>query len=182
MRTKSAAGEIQIGERKQRKHLRAILGDAAIAHLGLVELATHDTEHVLHFGAHLCRRPVPGDAKAASPPTEVRRRTFQSFRLLVEATLGGPPDTRWAPVAGDELASRLRRAARRGGCRPCARRRERGAKPTVPGSVQQRSAAILGSSMRHAYSAGLITDVDARRLACSGWRISRRDSGNRRGT
>ena len=52
----------------------------------------------------------------------------------------------------------------------------------MPGSVQQRSAAILGSSMRHAYSAGLITDVDARRLACSGWRISRRDSGNRRGT
>ena len=38
---KSAAGEIQIGERKQREHLRAILGDATIAHLAITELALH---------------------------------------------------------------------------------------------------------------------------------------------
>src|SRR5437660_6301263 len=55
---KSAAGEIQIGERQQRKHLRAIFGDAAIAHLAITELALHDTEHVLHFGAHFAEAAI----------------------------------------------------------------------------------------------------------------------------
>jgi hypothetical protein len=55
---KSAAGEVQIGERKQRKHLRAILGDAAIAHLAIAELALQDTEHVLRFGAHFAEAAI----------------------------------------------------------------------------------------------------------------------------
>src|SRR5229473_5338307 len=55
---KSAADEVQIGERKQRKHLRAILGDPAIAHLAIAELALHDTEDVLHFGAHFAKAAI----------------------------------------------------------------------------------------------------------------------------
>src|SRR3977135_2928197 len=55
---KSAAGEVQIGERKQREHLRAIFGDAAIAHLAIAELALHDTEHVLHFSAHFAEAAI----------------------------------------------------------------------------------------------------------------------------
>src|SRR2546423_1155609 len=54
----SAAGGGQICERKQRKHLRAIPGDAAIAHLAIAELALHDTEHVLHFGAHFAEAAI----------------------------------------------------------------------------------------------------------------------------
>ena len=41
---KSAAGEIKIGEREEREHLRAILGDAAIADLAVAELAFQHPE------------------------------------------------------------------------------------------------------------------------------------------
>jgi hypothetical protein len=36
---KSAAREIEIGEREEREHLRAVLGDAALADLAVAELA-----------------------------------------------------------------------------------------------------------------------------------------------
>jgi hypothetical protein len=44
---KPPAGEIQIGDARQREHLCAVLGDAAIAHLAVAELAFHDAEDVL---------------------------------------------------------------------------------------------------------------------------------------
>ena len=48
---KSPAREIEVGEREQCKHLRAVFGDAAIAHLAVTELAFQHAEHVLDFGA-----------------------------------------------------------------------------------------------------------------------------------
>ena len=57
---KSAAGEIEIGEREEREHLRAVLGDAAIADLAVAELAFQHPEHVLDLGAHLAEAAVPG--------------------------------------------------------------------------------------------------------------------------
>ena len=44
---KSAADEIQVGERQQREHVSAVLGDAAIADLAIAKLAFDDTEQVL---------------------------------------------------------------------------------------------------------------------------------------
>ena len=43
---KCPAGEIQVCERQQREHLGPVLGDAAIAHLSIAELALHDTKHM----------------------------------------------------------------------------------------------------------------------------------------
>ena len=34
-----SAGEVQVGERQQREHVRAVLGETAIAHLAIAELA-----------------------------------------------------------------------------------------------------------------------------------------------
>src|SRR5262249_42257904 len=60
---KSPAGEIDIGEREQREHLCAVLGDAAIAHLAIAELAFDDAEDVLDLGADFAEpaiaRPLP---------------------------------------------------------------------------------------------------------------------------
>jgi hypothetical protein len=55
----SAAGEIEIGEREEREHLRAVLGDAATAHAAIAELAFDDAEHVLDLRAHLAEAVVP---------------------------------------------------------------------------------------------------------------------------
>ncbi len=41
----------QIGQRKQRLQLRRVLGQAAIAHLHMPELALDDSERMLHLGA-----------------------------------------------------------------------------------------------------------------------------------
>ena len=57
---KSTAGEIEIGEREECEHLRAVLGDAAIADLAVAELAFQHPEHVLDLGAHLAEAAVPG--------------------------------------------------------------------------------------------------------------------------
>ena len=55
---KSAACEIEIGERKEREHLRAVLGDAAIADAAIAELAFDDAEHMLDFCAHFAEAAV----------------------------------------------------------------------------------------------------------------------------
>jgi len=44
----------QIGQRKQRLQLRRVLGQAAIAHLHMTELAFDDTEWVLQLGSDAC--------------------------------------------------------------------------------------------------------------------------------
>src|SRR5262249_34664804 len=54
------AGEIQVGKRQQREHLRAILGEAAIAYLAIAELAFDDPEHVLDFRTHLAEPAIAG--------------------------------------------------------------------------------------------------------------------------
>ena len=64
------AGEIQVGERQQREHLRAILGEAAIAYLAIAELAFDDPEHVLDFRTHL---------KTNGRATLVRQRPVMAF-------------------------------------------------------------------------------------------------------
>jgi len=50
---KSAADEIEIGEREQREHLGAVLGDASIADLAIAELAFDEAELVLDLRANL---------------------------------------------------------------------------------------------------------------------------------
>src|SRR3977135_4392939 len=50
---KCPAGEIQVCERQQREHLSPVLGDAAIAHLAIAELALNDAKHMLDSRAHL---------------------------------------------------------------------------------------------------------------------------------
>ena len=59
-----SVGEIQVGKRRQREHLRAILGEAAIAYLAIAEMAFDDPEHVLILGGAKSRfcyflRPSP---------------------------------------------------------------------------------------------------------------------------
>ena len=46
-RTQVGRGRDTVGERQQREHLSAVLGDAAIADLAIAKLAFDDTEHVL---------------------------------------------------------------------------------------------------------------------------------------
>src|SRR6185503_18741958 len=57
---KSAADEIEIGEREEREHLRAVLGDAAIAHLAISELALEHSEDVFDLGTHLAEAAIAG--------------------------------------------------------------------------------------------------------------------------
>ena len=57
---KSAAGEIEVGECEEREHLRAVLGNAAIAHLAIAELAFEHAEDVLDLGAHLAEAAIAG--------------------------------------------------------------------------------------------------------------------------
>ena len=142
MRTKSAAGEVQIGERKQRKHLRAILGDAAIAHLGLVELATHDTEHVIHFGAHFAEGRSQVTPKPPHPrPRFAAGRSSRSAFLLRPPSEGRPilgglrlPATSWhhvcAELQGGAAVDHLRAAESVALSRPC---------PAPCSSAQRRS-------------------------------------------
>src|SRR5262245_63265433 len=79
------AGEIQVGKRQQREHLRAILGEAAIAYLAIAELAFDDPEHVLDFRTHLAE-PAIGPSnplvESASPPRADVERTFGHRRLV----------------------------------------------------------------------------------------------------
>lgn len=55
---KSAADEVQICEREQREHLSAVLGNAAIAHLAIAELALENAEDVLDLRADLAEAAV----------------------------------------------------------------------------------------------------------------------------
>src|SRR5262245_34147439 len=57
---KSAADEIEIGEREQGEHLRAVLPDTAIADLAIAEPALQHAKDVLDLGAHLAEATVPG--------------------------------------------------------------------------------------------------------------------------
>jgi hypothetical protein len=63
-RRKSAAREIEIGEREEREHLRAVLGDTAIADLATAELAFDHSKHVLDLRAHFAEATVAGAAAA----------------------------------------------------------------------------------------------------------------------
>src|SRR4051812_18752365 len=65
---KCPAGEIQVCERQQREHLSPILGDTAIAHLSIAELALHDTKHMLDFRAHLAEPIIAGTLAGRSLP------------------------------------------------------------------------------------------------------------------
>src|SRR3954451_23420644 len=64
---KCPAGEIQVCERQQREHLGPVLGDAAIAHLAVAELALNDTEHMLDFRAHLAEPMIAGTLAGRQP-------------------------------------------------------------------------------------------------------------------
>ena len=55
---KCPAGQKQVGERKQREDLRAVLGDAAIADFAIAELAFDHAKHVLDLGANLAEPAV----------------------------------------------------------------------------------------------------------------------------
>jgi hypothetical protein len=57
---KCPAGEIQVCERQQREHLGPVLGDAAIAHLAIAELALQGTKHMLDICAHLAEPVIAG--------------------------------------------------------------------------------------------------------------------------
>lgn len=46
------AGHPQVGQRKQRQHLRAVLGQAAITDLGVTKLALDHPEGMFHLRAH----------------------------------------------------------------------------------------------------------------------------------
>src|SRR4029079_10300059 len=64
---KCPAGEIQVCERQQREHLGPVLGDAAIAHLAIAELALNDTKHMLDFRAHLAEPVIAGTLASRQP-------------------------------------------------------------------------------------------------------------------
>src|SRR3954464_2080510 len=64
---KCPASEIQVCERQQREHLGPVLGDAAIAHLAVAELALHDTKHMLDFRAHLAEPVIAGTLAGRQP-------------------------------------------------------------------------------------------------------------------
>ncbi len=53
---KSAASEEDVGEREEGEQLRAVLLDAAVAHLSIAELAFDDTEDVFDLSANLPKR------------------------------------------------------------------------------------------------------------------------------
>lgn len=46
-----STAQVEVGKCEQRKYLRAVLGDAAVAHAAIAELAFHDAEYVLDLGA-----------------------------------------------------------------------------------------------------------------------------------
>jgi hypothetical protein len=48
----SPADKIEVSEREERKHLRAVLGNATIADLAIAKLALDDAQHVPDLGAH----------------------------------------------------------------------------------------------------------------------------------
>src|SRR5262249_10324470 len=61
------AGEVQVSERQQRKHLCGVLDEAAIAHLAVTELALHDTEHMLDLGADFAEAAIAGALVMCQP-------------------------------------------------------------------------------------------------------------------
>src|SRR3954469_15517176 len=64
---KCPAGEIQVCERQQREHLSPVLGDAAIAHLAIAELALNDAKHMLDSCAHLAEPVIAGTLASRQP-------------------------------------------------------------------------------------------------------------------
>ena len=76
---KSAAYDLEIGERQERAHLRADLGNAAIAHLAIAELAFDDAEDMLDLGVH----PAAEAAIAGVPPLRqsATRFSFTAHRM-----------------------------------------------------------------------------------------------------
>ena len=67
---KSAAREIEIGEREEREHLCTVFGDAAIADLAIAELAFDDAKHVFDLRAHFAEAAVA----SALPLREIAAR------------------------------------------------------------------------------------------------------------
>src|SRR5436190_21210191 len=67
---KSAAREIEVGEREEREHLRAVLGDATIADAAIAELAFDDAKHMLDLCAHFAEAAVA----SALPLREIAAR------------------------------------------------------------------------------------------------------------
>ena len=55
---KPTASEEDVGEREESEQLRAVLLDAAVAHLAIAELAFDDAEDVLDLGAHLAETAI----------------------------------------------------------------------------------------------------------------------------
>ena len=92
---KCPAGEIQVCERQQREHLGPVLGDAAIAHLSIAELA------LLYGPAARCKPKISGDdrscvfvlhqlpdfAAAADPSYDPEKRSIE-LRSEAERSLG----------------------------------------------------------------------------------------------
>src|SRR4026209_1101160 len=68
--SKSDAREIEISEREEREHVRAVLGDAAIAVLAIAELAFDDAKHVFDLRAHFAEAAVA----SAMPLREIAAR------------------------------------------------------------------------------------------------------------
>src|SRR5215203_3496396 len=64
---KCPAGEIQVCERQQREHLGPVLGDAAITHLAIAELALNDAKHMLDSRAHLAEPVIAGTLASRQP-------------------------------------------------------------------------------------------------------------------
>src|SRR4051812_15264709 len=64
---KCPAGEIQVCERQQREHLSPVLGDAAITHLAIAELAFNDAKHMLDSRAHLAEPVIAGTLASRQP-------------------------------------------------------------------------------------------------------------------
>src|SRR4051794_13121485 len=76
---KCPAGEIQVCERQQREHLGPVLGDAAITHLAIAELALNDAKHMLDSRAHLAEPVIAGTlASRHLPPGLAFSFTAQS--------------------------------------------------------------------------------------------------------
>ena len=88
---KCPAGEIQVCECQQREHLGPVLGDAAIAHFSIAELALNDTKYMLDFRAHL--------ADPTIARTLAGRQPAAGFGLLLHRPRPSPP-RRASRIAG----------------------------------------------------------------------------------
>src|SRR3954453_3234527 len=83
---KCPAGEIQVCERQQREHLGPVLGDAAITHLAIAELALNDAKHMLDSRAHLAEPVIAGTLAsrrtATSPQAKPTSELFSQHFLM----------------------------------------------------------------------------------------------------